>query len=519
MKKLSYLILLVVILSLVLTGCLLSNVGQVPTSEQSGITYLTKSGSPPNLVNLVGLWHFDTDANDSTVNHNDGTFIGDAYLIPTGYFGNALSLDGTEDYVSVADSTSLDITTGLTIEAWVHTDVSISGSTQMQIVDKGEHSSSSAYMLMIYNGDLYGRVNKNNATACIYTSYPNDGEWHHVAYTFKSGEQELYIDGSNVVSNTGSATITLNSYPLLIGRGVNRPQYCWNGEIDEVRIWDGALTTEQIEDSFNYGIVIQKGMSQDDAVLGDIITTTLEVATATAVTVEDTLPAELRYIPGTFEVDGVAAIPTVVGQTISYNLPSPCAYTIIFDAQVTSAEADDITVTNTVAAGDASASAELTIHPYEGFTKDALLRYDEDGDGIIEVGEEIEGEVTITVTNITGDEIESMKDIVVQDRFGGELEIDSHEVSSGSLEVKLSGKTEKPKIKWNGFSLLVDGAFETAGLIVSTDINPGGQQSYSTAGEYEVNSGAVLKFIDSEGTGFQLSAHTPQITVVVIEPN
>ena len=42
MKKLYYLIILTVILSLVLTGCLLSNVGQVPTSEQSGITYLTK---------------------------------------------------------------------------------------------------------------------------------------------------------------------------------------------------------------------------------------------------------------------------------------------------------------------------------------------------------------------------------------------------------------------------------------------------------------------------------------------
>jgi hypothetical protein len=45
MKKLSYLIVLIIILGLALTGCsLLSNVGQVPTTEQSGITYLTKGG-------------------------------------------------------------------------------------------------------------------------------------------------------------------------------------------------------------------------------------------------------------------------------------------------------------------------------------------------------------------------------------------------------------------------------------------------------------------------------------------
>jgi len=72
MKKLSYLIVLALILGLVLTGCtLLSNIGQTPTSEQSGITYLTKSPG-----SLVGLWHFDetsgTTATDSS-GANDGT--------------------------------------------------------------------------------------------------------------------------------------------------------------------------------------------------------------------------------------------------------------------------------------------------------------------------------------------------------------------------------------------------------------------------------------------------------------
>jgi len=168
-------------------------------------------------------------------------------------------------------------------------------------------------------------------------------------------------------------------------------------------------------------------------------------------------------------------------------------------------------------AGDASALAELTIHPYAGFTKEAVPHDEGDGDGIIEVGEEIKWDVTITVTNIPGDEIESMDNIVVQDRFGGELEIDSHDVPEGDLEIKLSGKTEKPKIKWNGFNLDdVILTTATADLIVSTDVNPGGQQSYSTTGEYKMNSGAVLKFTDP-GTGFQLSAHTPQITVEVFE--
>jgi len=64
MKKLYYLIVLTLILGLVLTGCLLSNVGQVPTTGQKGM--------PLSAADLVALWHFDENigliANDSTGN-------------------------------------------------------------------------------------------------------------------------------------------------------------------------------------------------------------------------------------------------------------------------------------------------------------------------------------------------------------------------------------------------------------------------------------------------------------------
>ncbi len=73
MKKLIYLIVLALILGLVLTGCLLSNVGQVPSSEQSGISYLTKAGTKadPEVIDLlagqtnkvgeVKVWNDDTN--------------------------------------------------------------------------------------------------------------------------------------------------------------------------------------------------------------------------------------------------------------------------------------------------------------------------------------------------------------------------------------------------------------------------------------------------------------------------
>jgi len=198
--------------------------------------------APAGRCGTVAYWSFDNQAdpgNDDSGNGNDGTLYGPTWD-PTGKINGALSFDGTDDYVSVADDDTLDITDELSIEAWVRTPIDMSTNPRMQIVDKGEHlGTSEGYMLMVYNGDLYGRVNKDNGTACIY-EYPDDKNWHHVVYTFKSGEQKLYIDGNPVASKTQITTIGTNDQDLLIGNGVNRSYY-WNGEIDEVRIYNHVI--------------------------------------------------------------------------------------------------------------------------------------------------------------------------------------------------------------------------------------------------------------------------------------
>lgn len=209
------------------------------------VTALPVAAADTDLY-LVGCWTFNGNADDSSGNGNNATLMGNAYVS-----GGVLNLDGDADYAEVNDSTSLDVTTEITIEAWVQTNVNMDSDPSMQIVDKGEHISSTGYMLMIYKGDLYGRVNKDMGTACVY-AYPNDGEMHHVAYTFKSGEQHLYIDEVLVDSATGSTTIVANSYSLLIGTGVERTNpsdpgpYNWTQTIDEVRMWNKALPMNEL---------------------------------------------------------------------------------------------------------------------------------------------------------------------------------------------------------------------------------------------------------------------------------
>jgi len=185
---------------------------------------------------LVGWWTMK-DATDSSTNSNDGTATNVTFGAGSGYF------DGETSKIVISDDPSLDITDQITIEAWVKTD---NEAKNQQIVDKGEHTSSTGYMLMIYGGNLYGRVNKDGNTACI-EPYPTDGDWHHVAYTFKSGEQKMYIDGDSVCSKSGVTTIILNTHDLFIGNGVNRETlYQWDGEIGDVKIWKTALEEKEL---------------------------------------------------------------------------------------------------------------------------------------------------------------------------------------------------------------------------------------------------------------------------------
>jgi len=250
MKKLVYLIILALILGLVLTGCLLSNVGQVPTSEQSGVAYLTKGLL---TTGLVGLWSFEkgedlTIAYDSSGNDNHGEIYGANYF-PDQWGGQALNFDGLTHYVDAGSDTSFDFTGKFTVEAWIN----------------GEAFQSSYYDLVVFRGynkwafgvDRAKRLMFGEAAWNAYFSRQiysdalswTTGQWYHIAVVYDTVEKtaDFYRDGVPVgvgnqstdklgITNSGDVTI---GYPHSVS---------FNGTIDEVRIWNTALSSGTIKD-------------------------------------------------------------------------------------------------------------------------------------------------------------------------------------------------------------------------------------------------------------------------------
>ena len=119
----------------------------------------------------------------------------------------------------------------------------------------------------------------------------------------------------------------------------------------------------------------------------------------------------------------------------------------------------------------------------------------------------------------------NMTDTVITDRFGAEIEIDDpfpYNITHGTVSYTTKGKSEKVFLTWE-IGDLPPGETARLILLVSTDYNPGknnkypdGHQEYTTPGDYELNSGATLKFKDPDQEMMQLSAVTDSIYVTVL---
>jgi len=248
MKKYYFLIIVALILGLVFTGCsLLSNISQVPATEQSGITYLTKGP----VTGLVGLWHFDEGAGDTaydssgTIPPNNGTLVGDTDWT-SGMFGQALSFDNYSDYVDCGDDASFNFEDKFTVEAWINLNV-IPGYYDI-IVNRAYGN----WMFAVHAGKLeFGEHiwYPGTGTRRIYSDVVlwEVGQWYHVAVVYDTigKTADFYLDGVSIgagrqssdkfgIVNSGNVGI---SGPGLTG---------FNGLIDEVRIWNTALTADQL---------------------------------------------------------------------------------------------------------------------------------------------------------------------------------------------------------------------------------------------------------------------------------
>jgi hypothetical protein len=214
-------------------------------------TISVNNTTPPGLVSAYSFNEgTGTVLNDLSGNNNNGT-ISNTTWSASGKFGAALSFNGTSSWVVIPNSASLDLTNGLTMEAWV----SPSTLSSWRTVLMKEQTGGLAY-------SIYANSDTNRPSAHVFIGAETDtrgtaqlalNTWTHLAATYDGSVLRLYVNGAQVSTRTIGGNILTSTSPLRIGGNSIWGEY-FSGLIDEVRIYNRALTASQIQTDMNTAI-------------------------------------------------------------------------------------------------------------------------------------------------------------------------------------------------------------------------------------------------------------------------
>ena len=215
-----------------------------PASNEATATVTT-----PPVTGLVAAYGFDTGSGTTTPDQsgtgNNGTLT-NATWTTTSKYGQALTFNGTNASVTIPDANSLDLTTGMTLEAWVRP--TALGSSYRTAIMK-EQPGSMAYGLYANGSGTaeapIGEVYINGYRDAVGTAQLPLNTWTHLATTYNGNVLALYVNGVQAGQLVIAGSMVASTGALKIGGNAIWGEW-FQGEIDEVRIYNRALTATEI---------------------------------------------------------------------------------------------------------------------------------------------------------------------------------------------------------------------------------------------------------------------------------
>jgi hypothetical protein len=198
-------------------------------------------------IGVVAAYGFDeargAKVRDSSGRGNNGTAAGTAWA--TGKYGSALSFNGSSSSVTIPDTGSLDLTNGMTLEAWVKPNAQ--GPSWRTVLFK-EMPTGMDYSLYANNdaGLPIGQAQIRGEQSVVGPSALPLGTWTYLAATYDGSTESLYVDGTQVASAPLEDSIEVSDGNLRIGGNSIWSEW-FSGLIDEVRVYNRALPQNEIQ--------------------------------------------------------------------------------------------------------------------------------------------------------------------------------------------------------------------------------------------------------------------------------
>ena len=233
------------------------------------------AGAATCPANMTSYWLLDETAGatflDSVGGHDAVCTVCPDFT--TGRVGNALLFNGVDDGLKVPADASFNwgLADSFTIEFWTKTDSTNTCAGNQVIIGRDDSSTDLHWWIGCwhYSGVAAFRLRDTNGNGILlFGSTPlNDGQWHHIAAVRNnaSAENSLFVDGRREDSVGFSYTTGFGSatFPINIGWLNLTPFYHFKGTIDEVALYDRALTETEIQQHYLDGAA-NTGYCTDD---------------------------------------------------------------------------------------------------------------------------------------------------------------------------------------------------------------------------------------------------------------
>ena len=229
-------------------------------------------GSGDMASNLAQYWPLDSSAPQETQTDNDGTLSGGATLT-TGIDGGSIEFtgNGTSSSVDLSDISPLDATQPYTVSAWVKPDSMSATNTSYTIYTLGRNAGANNYVRF----DL-GVYADNNSLKPVVSTYSgswtdlagsrdlNTDQWQMVTFVYDGTNMNIYINGlldtSSAYTTPALSTAVVNGS---IGyEGNASDAYTFDGKIDDVRVYQRAMTAEDVSQLYSSYSGIEAGLIQ-----------------------------------------------------------------------------------------------------------------------------------------------------------------------------------------------------------------------------------------------------------------
>lgn len=211
-----------------------------------------------DMTGNIGLWHLNETSGaivDSSGNSNNGTVNGGISYNQTGKFGTALDFNGSNGFIHIPHDNSLNPTDKITLLAWLKWDIDPSlGNSYASIINK---FADNHYRLQHNNAnenfEFAIRTTPNGDRWVDSTTIPQKDKWYLLVGTYDGADLKIYVNGNleNTASHGGDLVTSISD--LNIGRRTANDRF-FNGIIDEVAIFDRALSESEIENIYLRGV-------------------------------------------------------------------------------------------------------------------------------------------------------------------------------------------------------------------------------------------------------------------------